>query len=438
MNHSDRTRTIARTASYIVAGILVLLPFHAVFTTWLGANFGYIDLFRIWKELIIFGLLLPLALYIAWSDSAIRRWTRSSWLATLLLFYVVLHLLIGYMALVQHAVTPVAFVYALLINLRFLGFFVIVTVFVSHSDFLMKHWRTIIIGPAVVVIVFGLLQLVLPYNFLEHLGYGPHTIPAYQTVDQKLQYRRIQSTLRGANPLGAYLVLLLPLLVVGVRSTSRRWVLGVAGVLTLLFTYSRSAWLGLVVTAAILVYWKTNARSRRIVFAAAALMVVLGVAGVFAFRNSNVVQNSLFHTDETSRSSVSSNASRLYQIKQATKDVVHEPLGRGPGTAGPASFRNDKPARIAENYFLQIGQEVGVMGVVTFICINLLVVRALWRQRSLALARVLLATWAGITLINLVSHAWSDDTLVYLWWGLAAMVAAPAILNEKRKRYAKK
>jgi hypothetical protein len=42
-----------------------------------------------------------------------------------------------------------------------------------------------------------------------------------------------------------------------------------------------------------------------------------------------------------------------------------------------------------------------------------------------------LASLIGISVINLVSHAWMDDTLSLLWWGLAGIALAPAIIKGK-------
>jgi len=33
----------------------------------------------------------------------------------------------------------------------------------------------------------------------------------------------------------------------------------------------------------------------------------------------------------------------------------------------------------------------------------------------------LLASLIGLIFVNLVSHAWADDTLAYVWWGLAGI-----------------
>ncbi|HSH18546.1 MAG TPA: hypothetical protein VK978_04110, partial [Candidatus Saccharimonadales bacterium] len=131
-------------------------------------------------------------------------------------------------------------------------------------------------------------------------------------------------------------------------------------------------------------------------------------------------QNIFFHTNEHSRSAESSNAGHVAAVRNGSADMVQAPLGSGTGTAGPASVYNQAPARIAENYYIQIGQEVGVLGLALFLAINVLVVRRLWALRqSSTLAVVLLASFLGITIINLLMHAWTDDTLAYLWWGFA-------------------
>ena len=104
--------------------------------------------------------------------------------------------------------------------------------------------------------------------------------------------------------------------------------------------------------------------------------------------------------------------------------MLREPLGQGPGTAGPASFRNDNPARISENYFIQIGQEVGILGLLLFVAINIGIARELWVRRDQLLSLVLLTSLAGLTLVNLISHAWADDTLGLIFWGLAGIAIA--------------
>jgi hypothetical protein len=46
----------------------------------------------------------------------------------------------------------------------------------------------------------------------------------------------------------------------------------------------------------------------------------------------------------------------------------------------------------------------------------------------------LLASLIGISFVNLLSHAWADDTLAYLWWGLAGIAIGTGTKSESGKR----
>lgn len=419
--------------SGVIAVILVLLPFHALFTTWLGSNLGYIDLFRIWKELLIVGLIPP-ALYLLYRDKRLFKSLWNSWLARMIVLYMLLNALMGGWALSSGRVSASALIYGLLSNLRFPGFFLITYIAARKSGFLIRNWKVLVIVPLLVVVVFGLAQrLILPYDFLKHFGYGPSTIPAYQTVDQKLDYRRIQSTLRGANPLGAYLVLAIAL-VVSIKRSRVVYVLIIGAIFALFFTYSRSAWVGAIIALSAYIYMtvkntKIRHRLNGLIFA---IILIFGFF-VWGQRHNAVVQNTFFHTDYSSKSAKSSNNTRLAALESGVLDITREPIGRGVGTAGPASARNAGQARIAENYYLQIGQETGLLGMSLFLGIVWLVGLELWKRRTDSLCRALLAALLGISFINLISHAWADDTLGLLWWGLAGIATASVILNKKQK-----
>ena len=432
------TTKLARFLSYAAVTILLLIPFQALLTTWLGANFGHIDLFRIWKELLLAPLTVG-SLYLVYSDKKLKKWFVDSKLVLLVLVYVLLQLGLASFALSSGRVNNSAVIYAVMINLRFFIFFLVCLVLAAKSDWLGKNWTKYILWPAVAVVVFGLIQhFILPNNFLSHFGYGPKTIPAYQAVDRKPQYIRLQSTLRGANPLGAYLVIVMTALTaLWLRTKKRLWlsVTLVATLIALYFTYSRSAWLGALLGCLLVAFWSFNdSKTRqRLIIGSLVSLAILGGAVLIWQRNS-VIENTLFHTSQTSQSLESSNAVRTEAMLDGAKSVWHDPVGGGPGTAGPASFRNSHPARIAENYFIQVGQEVGVVGLAVFIAINSYVGVLLWRARDNYLAKIALAALIGLTMVNLLSHAWADDTLAYVYWGLAGIALAPSvILNKERK-----
>jgi hypothetical protein len=423
---------LAEILSRAVAVIMVLLPFHALLTTWLGSQTGHLDLIRIWKEILICLIALPAA-WLLFHSPELRRWFWTSRLVWLINIYFLLNIGLGLLALHAHRVNATALIYALIINLRFLDFFLICYVLSFYSGFFKKYWQPILLWPAMIVITFGLLQRALPHDFLRHFGYGPNSIPAYQTVDSDLNYQRIQSTLRGANPLGAYLVLIIPALVF-VRRRRLKIITLIAAAIALFYSYSRSAWLATVSALVKLALMRVPA-SRRIkeITGGVCLLILIVGFGLYAARTNQTIQDTLFHTSSKS-ANVSSNARRLDAIRGGFEDIARQPGGRGPGTAGPASFRNSgHHARIAEDYYLQIGQETGIIGMFLFLAINLLVALELWVRREQLLPQILLASLVGISLVNLVSHAWTDDTLSLLWWGLAGIATSSAIITTSNK-----
>ena len=168
---------LTRVLAYAAAAILVLLPFHAFFTTWLGGSLGHIDAFRIWKEL----LLVPIgfgALWLMLRDKKALTWLHNTKLIYLLLGYLAVYIGASISAVAGHRVNASALIYGLLSNLRYIAFFVICLVLTARDTWLKAHWKTIILVPAAIVIGFAFLQhFVLAPDFLRHFGYGPHTIP---------------------------------------------------------------------------------------------------------------------------------------------------------------------------------------------------------------------------------------------------------------------
>jgi hypothetical protein len=157
-----------------------------------------------------------------------------------------------------------------------------------------------------------------------------------------------------------------------------------------------------------------------------ALIVVVALLGI-SLRHNTRFENFILHTQTHSSVPTTSDQGHLSALRAGLHDLSHHAMGDGPGTAGPASIYNNHPARISENYFIQIGQEVGWLGLLMFLLINAGVGYLLFVHRHDPLALSLFASLIGLTFINLLSHAWTDDTLAYVWWGLAgiAMVALP-------------
>lgn len=372
-------------------------------------------------------------------DRALTSKLFSLWLTRLILLYALVVLIAGFVPLARHDVTAKAMWYGLLVDLRFLVFFLSVIVIAAKTRKLEKNWLKLLFIPAIFVAAVAILQfLVLPNDFLKHFGYSDRTIPPYETINHNISHIRVLSTLRGANPLGAYLVVpISALAVLGIRSKSQRWNkfwIGLGLVLALIFSFSRSAWIGTAIAVLVAAWLSLRAaRAKRIVAWVLAALVVIGAILTVALQNNTEFQNVFLHTQKNSAVATTSNEFHVSAAKGATKDLIHKPLGSGVGTAGPESVYNNQPARIAENYFLQIGQEAGWLGLLLFIAICAALGKMLFERRRHPLALGLLAALIGLSFINLLSHAWTDDTLAYVYWGLAAIALSPVITPAPRQ-----
>lgn len=424
--------------SWLAAIIILLLPFHAFITVWLSGAVGHYTLLRLWKEF----LLVPItfgALIILFKDRNLRSRFFNLWLVRLILVYLLLLVICALAAYAGHHVSAKAMWYGLLVDSRFLVFFMAVLVLASQTNHLETRWQKLLLIPAIFVAAIAILQyLVLPVDFLKHFGYGDSTISPYETINHNLNHIRVASTLRGANPLGAYLILPISVLTaVFITQKKQRLNIGIFGaglLLALAFSFSRSAWIGAALAIAITIWLaiKSQRYQRMILWTVTAGIVVIAIVSIL-LRNNLTYQNFVFHTDKASKIASTSDQGHSAAFKDAVHDIAHHPLGSGVGSAGPQSFYNNRPARIAENYYLQIGQEAGLLGMFLFMAVCVAVGKALFNLRTNPLALVLFASLIGITFVNLLSHAWADDTLSYIWWGLAGVALAP-ILTDKRKQ----
>lgn len=427
-------------ANWLIAVTLVAVPFHAFLTVWGSAIFGHYTLLRLWEELLLTILCIVLAGWLV-RNKELRRQVTAQPLIRLIAAFVLLVVALGVVALIKHEVTPKALGYGVIVDVRFLVWLTAVWITASRSDWLHAHWRRLVLWPLAVVAVFAIWQFfVLPANFLTHFGYDKYTTVApYTTINQNTQTIRAQATLRGPNPLGAYLALGLGLMAAVIGWNKRTWrvaLLALLAAAALLLSFSRSAWIGAFVAVVLAGWWRVRSGRAKLMVLAAVLAVVLLIGASFVlFRHSSGVQDALLHVHAGSTAEQTSNEGHVSAFREGLNDLVHEPFGRGPGTAGPASWYNGSHGvRNSESYFLQLGQEIGWAGLLLFLAINVVLAMELWRRRANRLALGLLAALVGLTLVNQLAYAWADDTLVYLFWGLAGVALAAVPSAQKGKK----
>jgi len=408
----------------IVLGGIVL---HAPLSVYLSVVWPeYALIIKSWKEVLLLvsaGLAVVLV-------SRHNLWRRliDDWLVKLIVAYALLHVLLLF-AFDTGVLSSLA---GLMIDLRYVLYFGLVYIAAIINPGLRRPFMRVGIIGAVLVVGFGLLQItVLPDDILKHLGYSRDTIAPYITIDQNPDYVRINSTMRGPNPLGAYGVVLLAvtaavLLKRKLPDGARwRWLAGsmlAGGMAVTWASYSRSA-LVAAITALLLVLITTLGVkwSRR------TWIVSLGVVGALAgglllvARDSAFVQNVILHENPESSSVSKSNEEHLDSLIDGTSRMARQPLGAGIGSTGSASLYGDK-GLIIENQYLFIAHEVGWLGLGLFVAIFGLILWRLWLGRADYLALGLVASGIGLSMIGLLLPVWADDTVSLIWWGLAGLV----------------
>ena len=424
-----------------VTAVFILLPFHATLTVFLAQFVGHYTVLRLWKEFLLFFLMLG-AVYICISSPEIRRRVLTSKLTWLIFAYLGVLLVWGIIAWATKSVTLEALGYGWVVDARFLLFFMAVWIIAQSSPQPGQIWPWLLFIPAAIVVLVGLLQyFVLPYDVMKYLGYSAATIFPYEDINHNTAYIRVMSTLRGANPLGAYLLLVIVLLVAWLAKHVRTWgswlkllisVYAVLAVVVFTLTFSRGAWIGLAVSLAAAAWLLRNRVSRRVIAVAAGacgVLVLSLLVLVFVARNP-AAQNIVLHTEDNTTIATTSNEGHASALQTGVSQVIREPFGRGPGSAGPASVYNSgHPARIAENYFIQIGQETGWAGLVLFIAVLIALGVQLYVRQNNTISFGLLAALAGLTVVGLTSHVWTDDTLAYVFWGLAGLACAQPVVK---------
>jgi hypothetical protein len=417
----------------VIAGGIVI---HAPLTVWLGTIWpAYDDVIKAWKELLM-GVALLMLLIVAARRKMIESFLDDR-LIQLSLVFAGLHLVM--MAVFHNGLQASGS--GILIDLRFILYFVLVYCTIELLPEYRRAFIVVITSGAVVILGFALLQLfVLPRDVLAHIGYSKATIAPYLTVDQNPDYIRINSTLRGPNPLGAYCVIIMSsILAYAVtygRKLGRRklYGLGLAAMITgivLGASYSRSSLIGLVVAVVVVIGAVVSVKARK-QLGIVALIVAIGVAAVLVLGRTNpVISNVIWHDNPTGGSSVDSNQGHAESLADGANRMLRQPLGAGVGSTGSASLEGNNPL-IIENQYLFVAHEVGWLGMAVFIWLFIETMRRLWSRRASALALGVFASGCGLAAIGLLLPVWTDDTVSTIWWGLAAVVAGGAYKNARK------
>jgi hypothetical protein len=252
---------------------------------------------------------------------------------------------------------------------------------------------------------------------------NPYDIRYYGHVGG-VQFVRIGSSFLNPLDMGFFLVLVLGLgLGLVAANKARPWVylgLFVVGV-ALIFTITRSAVLAGGVAALLTLVPGPGRpavqRARLTFLLATALIIAAPLAGAANLTTRS--QGALSGTDPSA-------AAHSASLGDSITSLTDNPLGQGLGT-GPAvnAARFQVQQVVAENAYLQIGNEMGLVSMVVFAVLLFAVLRRL-RARDGPAPRDALrgSAWqAGIALAigGLFLHVWVNIAVAWIWWGAAGL-----------------
>ena len=424
---------------WLVVVVFVGMAIHTPATVFIETHWPHLELLaKSWKELVLAALLLLIVASL-YKRGALRQVLRDK-IVVLVAAIAGIHVAL----LILFDNVYVSELAGLLIDLRFYLFFVELYVIARFIPGLRRYGlRAAAVGAAIIVL-FGILQVfVLPKDILASIGYSDETIKSYLTVDLNPDYVRINSTLRGPNPVGAFAVLVLCVAgawairraaqLVSWKSRVQMIATLLAGVIILWASYSRSAWIAAVVGAAAL--WASVVPKKLAVYSLIGMAIasVVVVGALLQLRDVPAISNLVFHNNPVGGSPTKSDDGHIESLEQGIEAASQAPLGKGIGSTGSASLLSDEPV-IIENQYLFMAHESGWLGVTLQLLLFGLVLWGLWRLRQDWLSLGLFAAGIGLAFIGLLLPVWVDDTLSLYWWGLAGLALGSSAIIKSDER----
>lgn len=252
--------------------------------------------------------------------------------------------------------------------------------------------------------------------------------------------RRIFSTLHNPNPFGSYLliVLLLSFGILMFKNLKRYKILSMAyiilGLLLLLFSYSRGAWLGLIsgilfFLGSVLVIGKYEFSTKKIIMSIITISLFLIIISSLYLPTERIMTRfeSIFEISNNS------NSYRLMQYRTSLSMIKDKPfLGFGIGQY-PLAFENYKPNNInrihlhVHNIFLHIAVETGLFGLIAFMYIFYKIFPF---KKIMSINQIEWYHYSILAImVSFLVHNLFDVTILYSTVGINLMILIPIWIN---------
>ncbi len=402
----------------LAALIFLLAPFHAFFITWFRTlePSGFLDFaVSAWREiilLILFFFAAPKIISTLLNSGALRAFFKKYGFLVLFILFPLVFLPFQFSNVTQ-------WLWGIRFDIPlFLSF--LIFLFLDFSEDEKKILFKIFLGTGFTVVLFGILHaLFLPKDILVQFGYSlerdiwdvSNAAASCQPLEHTQKFCRAIATFGGPTRFGTYLLLLLGVstftLLKAKKSSSKYFlgILAVLAILNLLFTFSRSIWIGFFfgIVAILFLIAKTRTAPIPWVKIIVSLSAIILVFLFFTFDSLKIIFLRASSTSE-----------HFELFKTGAQAFFAHPFGMGLGTAGPASLRFER--FITENWYLQIALEMGFLGLAIFLAGLYQMLRsAFLSSPGIAFALI------GIAVAGLFTHSFEETTTVILLGGMLGL-----------------
>jgi len=214
--------------------------------------------------------------------------------------------------------------------------------------------------------------------------------------------------------------LLVPLLISKKNWSLRYWSLLAVVLANIALTYSRSIWLGAAAMGVFAFFWFIPNKAKLKISFAVLLVAIAAAAGVWIYGLQQAKFEGwpppflrvLFVRDV-------STSAHFNFAKQGLQLAMEHPMGMGLGTVGPASVRFQK--LLTENWFLQIADEMGVIGLLIFLGILFFISKKLLADKTNLRKVGLFLGLLGICVAGLFTHSFEETTTALLLFGFVGI-----------------
>jgi len=405
-----------------------MLPFHAFGTVVLNYGYGLADVFgtsivvSMWKETI----LVVLTVLFGVKCVVEKKLPQLDRIDNLIFAYIAF----GLFHALWLRVDLSQLIWGARYDYMFLWVFFIVRHFGFTKDQVKKLFLSVIYGGGLSVIVGYILHyIVKPENFTMFgfrndwsTWYEGQSLAFCQRIENQ-ELCRMSGTFAGPNQFGAYLVMLIPILVYfrnkiilplkNVKKDWISWLMVVGAFFGVYNTYSRGAMIGILVVTLLIVAYRENLwrhlKYKHMMYVFTGVLILGSMAILFA-------SEQLVRPESTSE--------HLVAWTMGLQEMFTHPLGQGLGSAGPASYRTGTPI-IPESWYLQVGIELGFIGLALFLGILTSILKklhALTQKQDSYKSIALISGFLGVLTVSLFLHTLEDSAVSVTLFALIGAV----------------